>query len=303
MQGGVRAANRGRATCAVALIWLVATGCGGASPEPAAAASAPAESNATLALDPPAPLLAADPAIPLHEALVGAPVMPEGYAAATAPPGRVVEDRPPQPSPGDRWIAGYWWWSTPLTRYVWISGTWRHPPPNQAWTPGSWAPTGDGHYAWTPGCWAPLGLAVDTAPIGAGPPVYVAETAGAAPGDDYVWTPGYYAHAGGAYVWLAGSWGRPPSRGMGWVEPRYVRYGGRYYFHPGRWDYPPARRGSAYRPDISVRAGMRLRPDVVPIGLLTAHTNYLAFSYRAIARGKMHAPDGTAGLPEHATSP
>jgi hypothetical protein len=249
---------------------------------------------------PPSPVVAEDPNIPLHEALVGAAPVPADYSASVAPPGPVVEDAPPRPEPDDAWIPGYWWWSAPFDRYVWVSGTWRRPPPDQVWFAGSWTPM-DGRFVWAPGYWGPSGSArvmIDLAP----PPLSF-EVVGEAPGVGFVWTPGYYGYRGGSYVLIAGGWLRPPFAGVGWVEPRYVGVGGRYYLQPGRWDFPPERRGTAYRPDIEVRAGARVHFAPMPQAIVLAHARYVSGCAHAVAHGATRMPGGVYVVPRAAAGP
>jgi hypothetical protein len=253
--------------------------------EPAAAADTEAGTEVT----PPAAVVPGDPSIPLNEAVVGAAPVAADYSADVAPPAPVVEDQPPAPEPGETWIPGYWWWSIPFHRYVWVSGAWRHPPPDQYWSAGSWGLV-SGRYMWTPGYWGPRGYAREM--IGVPPPPYRLEAYGAAPGEGFLWTPGYYAWRGGSYEWIGGSWLRPPGVGYGWIEPRYVSVGGRYFLQPGRWDFAPARRGVVYRPDINIRAGGHLSPAPVPHELVAAHANFVAASSRAVAQGATRTPGG-----------
>ncbi|HEY1959857.1 MAG TPA: hypothetical protein VGH28_29820, partial [Polyangiaceae bacterium] len=228
-------------------------------------------------------VVAQDPNIPVNEAVTGTPPLPADYTASIAPPTQpVAEDEPPRPEADDVWVPGYWWWSKPLGRYVWVGGAWRQPPPDQVWTSGRWNLV-SGHYAWTPGYWGPHGYARET--IDLAPPPLQVEVRPAAPGADFVWTPGYYGWRGGKYAWTAGSWARPPRAGVSWVEPRYVNTGGHYYFQPGRWDYAPAARGVVYRPDINVKPGVHLRLEPVAPTVIVAHTTYVAQTSRAIARG------------------
>ncbi len=245
------------------------------------------ESGADLA--PPAPAVAEDPNIPLNEAVVGTAPMPADYAAATAPPPAVVEDRPPEPEPNEAWIPGYWWWSPPLSRYVWVAGAWRHPPPDEVWFPGAWVAT-DAHFTWAPGYWGPPGAARVT--VGFAPPPLQVEVEIASPGVGFVWTPGYYAVHSGAYAWVGGSWSQPPSVGIVWVEPRYVAIGPRYYFQAGRWDYPPHLRGTVYRPDIEVRGGGRCHFEPAPAAMVIAHAHYASACARAEAHGAKRLPGG-----------
>jgi hypothetical protein len=261
------------------------------------------ETYAAAEVTPPAPVVDADPNIPLNEAVVGTAPIPADYSAAIAPPEPVVEEEPPRPEPDDAWIPGYWWWSLPLGRYVWVSGAWRRPPPDQIWFPGAWT-LGDGRYRWAPGYWGPPGHArvyIDLAP----PPLRF-EAYVAPPGVGFVWTPGYYGYRGGSYVWVGGSWLRPPREGLGWIEPRYVSVGGRYSLQPGRWDFAAERRGTVYRPDIDVRAGAHLNLAPVPMGVVSAHANFVATSAHAIAQGATRLPNGgyvVHGYSQHGNGP
>lgn len=72
--------------------------------------------------------------------------------------------------------------------------------------------------------------------VGFGPPALRAEVAVSAPGDGYVWVPGYYDWRDSNYVWVEGSWVLPPHRGAHWVSPRYDHRGRHHYYRPGRWD-------------------------------------------------------------------
>jgi hypothetical protein len=283
-------------------------------------ADLPVDTGSALAdVAPVPPLIPADPAIPIHEALVGsAPIaadtavpatrgaggatavgvnttasadagIPADTTAPSAPPPPPTEQPPSQPEADDTWIPGYWWWSTPLGRYVWVSGTWRHAPPGQVWTAGTWAPDG-GQYTWVPGFWAPPGAAPISVTVA--PPLLQVEVAGSPPGVGLVWTPGYYAFRDSAYVWTAGSWARPPGAGLAWVEPRYVGPPGHLRFQPGRWDFSPERRGFAYRPDIDVRPGGRVSLAAVPRNVMVAHTHYNWAAGHAAAMGATRTPAG-----------
>jgi YXWGXW repeat-containing protein len=275
---------------------IVAEAVNPASPATVGASNPEAGAGAETDVVPPVPpLVPADPSIPLHEAVVGAAPIAADNAAPIAPPAApVAEDQPPQPEADDTWIPGYWWWSAPLARYVWVSGAWRHPPPDQVWTPGAWSPVG-ASYVWAPGYWAPQGFARVT--IDVAPPPLQLEVSGNAPGVGFVWTPGYYGYTGGGYAWVGGVWARPPSAGVGWIAPRYVGFGRRYYLQPGRWDFAPDRRGVAYRPEIDARPGDHLRLVAVPRGVIVAHANYVSACSHAIAMGATRRPGGGFIMP------
>lgn len=240
-------------------------------------------------LPPPPPLVPADPNIPVHEALVGDAPIPPDEAAPTPPPAPATEQPPPAPEAGEAWIPGYWWWSPPLGRYVWVSGTWRHAPPDETWTPGAWVLDG-AQYTWLPGYWAAPGAPSITVEIA--PPALRVEVATAAPAMGFAWTPGFYDFRAGSYVWVAGSWVRPPSPDLVWVEPRYVGRPGHFRFQPGRWDFPPDRRGFAYRPDIDVRPGERVHWAPLPREVVVEHAHYNWASSHALAMGDVRGRGG-----------
>src|SRR4051812_49648428 len=87
---------------------------------------------------------------PVHEAYAGlgedrpapSPVI------ARAPP-LAVEETPPEVKPeGDvQWVPGYWAWDDERDDHVWVSGTWRVPPPGCQWLPGSWREV-EGGWQW-----------------------------------------------------------------------------------------------------------------------------------------------------------
>lgn len=56
-----------------------------------------------------------------------------------------------------------------------------------------------------------------------------------APGDDYIWTPGYWAWGPAGYYWVPGAWVEPPYMNALWTPGYWGFYGGRYSFYPGHW--------------------------------------------------------------------
>ncbi len=56
-----------------------------------------------------------------------------------------------------------------------------------------------------------------------------------APGDNYMWTPGYWGYAPAGYYWVPGAWIVPPFYGGLWTPGYWGFYGGLYRFHPGYW--------------------------------------------------------------------
>jgi hypothetical protein len=55
------------------------------------------------------------------------------------------------------------------------------------------------------------------------------------PGDDYIWTPGYWAWADDGYYWVPGTWVLAPEPGLFWT-PGYWAWGGSgFVFYDGYW--------------------------------------------------------------------
>ncbi len=56
-----------------------------------------------------------------------------------------------------------------------------------------------------------------------------------APGDGYMWTPGYWAYGPAGYYWVPGVWVRPPQVGVLWTPGYWGWGGGAFIFHEGYW--------------------------------------------------------------------
>lgn len=56
-----------------------------------------------------------------------------------------------------------------------------------------------------------------------------------APGEDYIWTPGYWNYADGGYYWVPGAWVLAPYVGALWTPPWWGYDNGAYVFHAGYW--------------------------------------------------------------------
>ncbi|HEX3880798.1 MAG TPA: YXWGXW repeat-containing protein, partial [Bryobacteraceae bacterium] len=55
------------------------------------------------------------------------------------------------------------------------------------------------------------------------------------PGDDYLWTPGYWNYATAGYYWVPGAWVAAPYVGALWTPPYWGFASGRYHWHAGYW--------------------------------------------------------------------
>jgi hypothetical protein len=56
-----------------------------------------------------------------------------------------------------------------------------------------------------------------------------------APGDNYMWTPGYWGYGVAGYYWVPGVWIVPPYYGALWTPGYWGWYGGRYRWYGGYW--------------------------------------------------------------------
>ena len=75
-----------------------------------------------------------------------------------------------------------------------------------------------------------VGVSINIAPPPL--PVYVQPVA---PGEDYLWTPGYWAYGDDGYYWVPGTWVLAPRPGLLWT-PGYWGWGdGAYLWHAGYW--------------------------------------------------------------------
>jgi chemotaxis protein histidine kinase CheA len=57
----------------------------------------------------------------------------------------------------------------------------------------------------------------------------------ACPGDNYLWTPGYWAYSSAGYYWVPGAWVMAPYVGALWTPPWWGFADGSYIWHAGYW--------------------------------------------------------------------
>jgi hypothetical protein len=55
------------------------------------------------------------------------------------------------------------------------------------------------------------------------------------PGDNYLWTPGYWAYSSDGYYWVPGVWVEAPFVGALWTPPWWGYSNGRYLWNAGYW--------------------------------------------------------------------
>ena len=196
---------------------------------------------------------------PVHEGFAATAEAPTASAVVTKQPPEPIEELPPDQKPaGDnvQWIPGYWHWDEEVSKYIWISGFWRQPPPGRVWVAGSWRETRGGHQ-WVSGFWQGVQSAAPAQPdqqvqpqieylpqqppesVEAGPTV-------PAPAEGYFYAPGCWVWRN-KYVWRPGVWVEHRTNWL-WVPARYHWTPAGYVFCEGYWDYPLATRGVLFAP-------------------------------------------------------
>ncbi len=167
---------------------------------------------------------------------------------AKQPPAPIAEEPPDvrPDNPDATWVPGYWSWNPESSNFLWVSGSWRVPPPGHRWIPGYWS-EGTGNYQWVSGFWTPE--EVEETTYLPAPPSYRDENVDTTnpPDADHFWVPGYWAYRTRQYEWQPGYWSRVVSNWM-WIPAHYewTPYG--YVFIAGHWDYPLDQRGMLFAP-------------------------------------------------------
>src|SRR5262249_24885403 len=121
------------------------------------------------------------------------------------PPPKPIDELPPaeRPEGNVTWIPGYWPWDDERKDYLWVSGTWRAPPPGKHWVTGYWKEEA-GQYRWIPGFWTvaqnqPTGNhSITYLPAPPAPPN--AAVPGEPPTPDSFYVPGHWVWHDAGYV-------------------------------------------------------------------------------------------------------
>ncbi len=184
---------------------------------------------------------------PVHEAYAQ-PTSGNPQAGAVVPrePPRPIEEQPPDQKPaGSTWVPGYWQWDDERSDFIWISGSWRVPPPGRQWVPGTYRQTDNG-FQWSPGVWMPQNQQqLNVVP----PPPQSLENGPSqpAPIDNSTYVPGSWMYRDERYLWRPGYWtGYRPD--YVWFPPQYYLTPAGYVFVDGYWDYPLLNRGLLFAP-------------------------------------------------------
>jgi hypothetical protein len=105
--------------------------------------------------------------------------------------------------------------------------------------------------------------------VGIAPPALPVYVQPVAPGDGYLWNPGYWAYTPETgYYWVPGVWVRPPQVGVLWTPPYWGFEGGVYGFHPGYWG-----------PHVGFYGGVNYGFGYGGVGFVGGHWNGGFFAY------------------------
>src|SRR5439155_2810270 len=147
---------------------------------------------------------------------------------------------------GVQWIPGYWAYDGEAKDFIWVSGTWRVPPPGRRWVAGTWAKV-NGGWQWQHGFWSPADPGAVQALASSPPPSLEVGPSSPSPGDDDFYTPGQWVFQNGEWLWQPGSWVQNRSNMM-YVPPAYLPTTDGSLYVPGYWDYPLEDRGLLFAP-------------------------------------------------------
>jgi hypothetical protein len=203
---------------------------------------------------------------PVHEAFATPTTDPAPTKPVRKAPPAVLDELPPSEKPeGATWIGGYWAWDDERSDFLWVSGTWRTPPPDQRWVAGYWRADGQ-QWHWVPGFWTAAEKQFVNQPVTYLPePPALPQVAGPGtpPHPENFYVPGHWAWheagpttigsetvwRGAGYVWTAGYWAQVQP-GYVWVPAHYRWTPGGYVFIGGYWDMALANRGVLYAPVV-----------------------------------------------------
>jgi len=203
---------------------------------------------------------------PIHQAFAQPQDLSQpGAVIPKEPPPAIPEEAPDMRPEGDnvQWIGGYWAWDGDRGEVVWISGVYRDAPPGRTYVPGYWEQTPDG-WRWVSGFWAPADQ--PELPYVPPPPASLEiGPLGPPPGDNYMYTPGYWSYDNNRYAWRPGTY-IACVPGRVWVAPRYVWTPRGCLFVNGYLDYPLDRCGLmfasvAFHRPLWRNAGWAWRPS------------------------------------------
>ena len=184
---------------------------------------------------------------PLHEAFLSPRKDRKPIFVQKTPPAPINE-RPAvdPPSANAQWIEGYWEWDPGRKDYVWVTGTWRVPPPGRFWVNGYWKRDQQG-WVRVPGFWTDRQTdRLDYRKNGP-PQDRPDDEPGEPPSADCFFVPGQYYPDGDGVVWKKGFWAKVQP-GWAWVPSQWNRQPEGWVFQDGYWDRTLEDRGTLFAP-------------------------------------------------------
>ena len=144
--------------------------------------------------------------------------------------------------------------------FVWVTGTWRVPPPGRFWVNGYWKRDDKGWYR-VPGFWSERKTdRLDYRKNGP-PQERPDDEPGEPPSADCFFIPGQYYPDGDGVAWKKGFWAKVQP-GWSWVPAQWVRQPDGWVFQDGYWDRTLEDRGTLFAPAEVDRRARGRRPDV-----------------------------------------
>ncbi|APW60005.1 hypothetical protein [Paludisphaera borealis] len=187
---------------------------------------------------------------PLHESFLSPRKDREPQRIEKSPPPDVIE-RPALDPPNSKavWIEGYWEWNPGRKDFVWVTGSWRVPPPGRFWVNGFWKRDDKGWYR-VSGFWSDRKTDRvnyrKTGPPAARPDDDPGEPPASATSDCF-YVPGQYYPDGDGVVWKKGFWTNTQP-GWSWVPASWIRQPEGWLFQEGFWDRTLEDRGTLFAP-------------------------------------------------------
>jgi len=144
-----------------------------------------------------------------------------------------------------------------------------------------------------------------------GPPALPVYQQPPCPGEDYIWTPGYWAwsDADDGYFWVPGTWVLAPEPGLLWTPGYWAFENNRYYWHPGYWgptvgyyggiDYGWGYTGTGYYGGYWRDRHFFYNQAVSNVNVARVHNVYRTAvpGVRTASRASFNGPGGTGARP------
>jgi hypothetical protein len=133
------------------------------------------------------------------------------------------------------------------------------------------------------------------------------------PGDDYIWTPGYWAWGDDGYFWVPGTWVLAPEPGLFWTPGYWAWNGGSFVFNAGYWapevgfyggvDYGHGYFGRGYEGGRWDRGHFYYNRAVNNVNVTVVHNTYnTTIVNRNVNRTRVSYNGGNGGLDTRASS-